>query len=121
MVERGDVIGMFSGHDHTNAFSVKYKGISITNSSGTRYNGDAFSSQYGCRMIVLDEKDTSKYETYVVHWYDYFTLSDFFNAENNFSRDLSAEILFLGFLQKTAQSIAYNFIRIFTGRQVWYG
>lgn len=120
MVERGDVLAMFSGHDHTNAFSVKYKGINITNSLSTRYNGDAFSSQYGYRMIVLDEKDSSKYETYVVHWYDYFTLSDLFDADDSLGRNLTAKILFLGFLQKTAQNIAYKFIRIFSGRQVNY-
>jgi 3',5'-cyclic AMP phosphodiesterase CpdA len=31
MVEQGDVLAMFTGHDHTNAFGVKYKGIDIVN------------------------------------------------------------------------------------------
>lgn len=120
MVERGDVLGMFSGHDHTNAFSVKYKGINITNSLSTRYNGDAFSSTYGYRMIILDENDTSKYETYSVHWYDYFTLSDLFDAADSYGRSLTAKLLFLGFLQKSADGFALKFIYAFTGRQVSY-
>ena len=32
MVKKGDVLAMFTGHDHTNAFGVKYKGIDIVNS-----------------------------------------------------------------------------------------
>ena len=55
MVERGDVLAMFTGHDHSNAFGVKYQGIDIVNSLSTRYNGDAYSTQYGYRVIELDE------------------------------------------------------------------
>lgn len=74
MVEKGDVLAMFTGHDHTNAFGVKHKGIDITNSLSTRYNGNCFSTTYGYRIIEVDENDTSVYTTKVVHWYDFFDI-----------------------------------------------
>lgn len=116
MVQRGDVLAMFTGHDHTNAFGVKYKGIDIVNSLSTRYNGDAFSTQYGYRMITVDENNTSKYETKVVHWYDFFNggTEDFGNAK------LEAKIRFLGFWEKFAENISVFFVELFTGRTVRY-
>ena len=53
MVEKGDVLGIFTGHDHTNAFGVKCKGIDIVNSLSTRYNGDRFATMYGYRIIEV--------------------------------------------------------------------
>ena len=81
MVEKGDVLAMFSGHDHTNGFGVRYKGIDISNSLSTRYNRDRFSSQYGYRIIEVDEKDTSHYTSRVEHWYDMLTKADAEEAE----------------------------------------
>lgn len=114
MVERGDVLAMFTGHDHTNAFGVKYKGIDIVNSLSTRFNGDAFSTQYGYRMITVDESNPSKYETKVVHWYD------FFDGSVEADTSLAAKVRFLGFFEKIAQRIAVFFVETFTGRTVRY-
>lgn len=115
MVNRGDVLAMFTGHDHTNAFGVKYKGIDIVNSLSTRYNGDAFSTQYGYRTITVDENDTSKYETEVVHWFDFFN-----GSQSAGNKKLEAKVKFLGFLEKAALSIAVFFVQVFTGRTVRY-
>ena len=82
MVEKGDVLGIFTGHDHTNAFGVKYKGIDIVNSLSTRYNGDAFSTEYGYRIIDVNENDTSTYKTRAVHWYEMFELGDIFEISS---------------------------------------
>ncbi len=123
MVDRGDVMGIFTGHDHTNAFSVKYQGINITNSLSTRYNGDSFSSQYGYRIIDINEADTSTYETRVVHWYDYFTLGDVFalsRSDDDYGAKLAFDIVFKGFFQKYADKLATTFVFVFTGRQCAY-
>ncbi|MCR5485024.1 MAG: metallophosphoesterase [Clostridiales bacterium] len=77
-LERGDVLGMFFGHDHTNSFEVNYKGIDLVASPATRFRADdaLYESGMGYRIIDLNEKDTSKYETRCVYWYDFFTLAD---------------------------------------------
>lgn len=113
MVKRGDVLAIFSGHDHTNDFSVSYNGIEIINSLSTRYNGDAFSTQYGYRMITIDENCPSTYKTRSVHWYDFVNDTQMDNSA------LAAKLRFLGFLQKFFQKIAIFFVETFTGRPVY--
>ena len=124
MVEKGDVLGIFTGHDHTNAFGVKYKGIDIVNSLSTRYNGDAFSTEYGYRIIDVNESDTSTYKTRVVHWYEMFELGDIFeisSRDDSFGASLVAKIIFLGFLEETFAVRFYRgFAQFFTGRQITY-
>ncbi|MBO5359215.1 MAG: metallophosphoesterase [Clostridia bacterium] len=124
MVEKGDVLGIFTGHDHTNAFGVKYKGIDIVNSLSTRYNGDAFSTEYGYRIIDVNENDTSTYKTRVVHWYEMFELGDIFeisSRDDSFGASLVAKIIFLGFLEETFAVRFYRgFAQLFTGRQITY-
>ena len=121
MVERGDVLAMFTGHDHTNAFGVNYKGIDIVNSLSTRYNGDAFSTQYGYRVIELDENAPDTYETRVVRWYDFVYRSDVKAfAQGREDKNLFAEIRFVGFFQKFFQGLCIFFIQALTGRTVKY-
>lgn len=117
MVEKGDVLAMFTGHDHTNAFGVRNQGIDIMNSLSTRYNGDAFSTQYGYRMIVVDENDTSTYDTRVVHWYDMVTfenISEFGTNKTAFS------VAFNGMFQKYFQNLWREIVSMFTGRTISY-
>ncbi|MBQ5825043.1 MAG: metallophosphoesterase [Clostridia bacterium] len=124
MVGRGDVLAMFTGHDHTNAFGVRYKGIDIVNSLSTRYNGDAFSTQYGYRIIDVKESDTSTYSTRVVHWYEMFELGDVFAVSSRgdgFGTSLVAKVLFLGFLEETFEiRLGRGFAQLFSGRQISY-
>ncbi len=117
MTEQGDVMAIFTGHDHTNAFGVHYKGIDITNSLSTRYNGDAFSTQYGYRMLEIDEADTSTYTTRVVHWYDVYGLKDIACANGN---KTIAGVAFNGAFQKFFQNLYRTLVEIFTGRTVSY-
>lgn len=122
MVEKGDVLGIFTGHDHTNAFGVKYKGINIVNSLSTRYNGDAFSTQYGYRILDVKESDTSTYTTRVVHWYDMFKPADIFSVSSrgdSFGAGLVAKVVFLGFLEETFEIKLYRGLaQLLTGRQI---
>lgn len=124
MAEKGDVLAMFTGHDHTNAFGVKHKGIDITNSLSTRYNGDAFSTQYGYRIIDVKESDTSVYTTKVVHWFDMFTLSDVnaLQAEGDeFGYKTALDIMFKGFFQNVFEFKIYRGLaNLLTGGRVTY-
>lgn len=123
MVEKGDVLAMFTGHDHTNAFGVKHKSIDIMNSLSTRYNGDAYSTQYGYRMIEVDEKDTSVYTTKVVHWFDIFDVNFVMNEMkngDNYGFKTSLAIAFQGFFQKYFDEFCRHFVYAATGRKVSY-
>ena len=123
MVEKGDVLAMYTGHDHTNGFGVRHKGIDISNTVSTRYNGDAFSSQYGYRIIDIDENDTSKYTSRVEHWYDMFNLEDINNlrkAGDDYGWKLALDVDFKGFFQKAAHVVSRAVVSFFTGRQISY-
>ena len=117
MVEKGDVLAMFTGHDHTNAFGVRNQGIDIMNSLSTRYNGDAFSTQYGYRMIIVDEKDTSTYDTKVVHWYDMITFDNIAEFGTN---KTAFSVAFNGFFQGYFQNLWREIVSMFTGRTISY-
>ena len=117
MVEKGDVLAIFTGHDHTNAFGVRHKNIDIMNSLSTRYNGDAFSTQYGYRMLVIDENDTSTYETKVVHWYDMITFENMAEFGTN---KTAFSVAFTGMFQKFFQNLWREMVAMFTGRTISY-
>ena len=117
MAEKGDVLAMFTGHDHTNAFGVRHKNIDIMNSLSTRYNGDAFSTQYGYRMLYIEENDTSTYDTKVVHWYDMITfenIAEFGGHKTAFS------VAFNGFFQGYFQNLWREIVSMFSGRTISY-
>lgn len=123
MVEKGDVLGMFTGHDHTNAFGVTYKGIVLSESLSTRYNGDRYSTQYGYRMLEIDEKDTSVFTSRVVHWYDIFDMEYAVNEMKNgddYGFKTSLDIAIKGLFQKIILWVYTGFGELVTGRQVTY-
>lgn len=123
MVEKGDVLGMFTGHDHTNAFGVTYKGIVLSESLSTRYNGDRYSTQYGYRMLEIDEKDTSVFTSRVVHWYDIFDMEYAVNEMKNgddYGFKTSLDIAIKGLFQKIILWVYISFGELVTGRQVTY-
>lgn len=62
--ETGDVLAIFSGHDHTNDFTVNFDGIDVINTAGCTYHSYGKDINRGCRVIVLDENDITNYETY---------------------------------------------------------
>ena len=62
--ETGDVIAVFSGHDHTNSFRTVINGIDVVNTAGCTYHSYGKDINRGCRVIVLDENDLSTYESY---------------------------------------------------------
>lgn len=123
MVEKGDVLAMFTGHDHTNAFGVKYKGIDIVNSLSTRYIGLFHSTQCGYRVIEVDENDTSSYETRVERMfdnYDFRTVKEEKENGDEFKYKMAREFAVKGMVQKFATVVYGNLIEAVTCRQVTY-
>ncbi len=75
MLEVGDVLAVYSGHDHTNTFVVNYKGIDIINTPGIGFNSYD-NDNVGSRVIVLDENDIENYETYCLEYFDIYSEDD---------------------------------------------
>lgn len=75
MVETGDVLAVFSGHDHTNTFEINYKGIDIINTAGIGFNSYD-NDNVGSRVIVLNENDIENYETYCLEYFDIYSEDD---------------------------------------------
>ncbi len=75
MVDNGNVLGLVVGHDHNNCFVVPYRGMDIiqTTTAGFGSYGD---ENRGVRVIELDEKDLSTYETEVVFLRELFDVDD---------------------------------------------
>ncbi len=123
MVEKGDVLAMFTGHDHTNAFGLNHMGIDIMNSLSTRYNGDAFSTGYGYRIIDVNENDTVHYDSKVVRWYDLFDIGYALKEKNNgddYGYQTALEIAIKGKWQKFITVISRGFATLVTGRRISY-
>lgn len=123
MVEKGDVLAMFTGHDHTNAFAVENQGIDIVNSLSTRYIGLFHSTQCGYRVIEVDENDTSDYETRVVRMfdtYDFETVKEEKQNGDGFKYKMAREFAVKGAVQKFATVVYGKLIEAVTGRQVTY-
>ncbi len=123
MVNKGDVLAMFTGHDHTNAFGVEYKGIDIVNSLSTRYIGLFHSTQCGYRVIEVDENDTSDYTTRVERMfdtYDFETVKEEKENGDEFTYKMAREFAYKGMVQKFATVVYGKLIESVTGRQVTY-
>lgn len=70
-VETGDVVAVFSGHDHPNSYTVTKDGVDIVNTPGASFESYGDNSVRGLRLITLNENDTSVYETEVLTVTDY--------------------------------------------------
>ena len=123
LVEAGDVLAMFTGHDHTNAFGVRNQNIDIYTSPMTRYKGVAYTTQYGYRVVEIDERDTSRYETRVERLYDIFDFGYIKTAKDNgdnYSSRIALELAVKGKAQEICMKLWHSVLELFTGRQITY-
>jgi hypothetical protein len=65
-LEKGEVKGVFFGHDHMNSFIVSYKGIDIGYSQGVGFNVYGPGGDRGVRIFELSEDDLNNYKTYTL-------------------------------------------------------
>ena len=84
-VDRGDVLGLVSGHDHINDFIGTYKGIDIIQTPGAGFQTYHDRAVVGCRVIILDEKDAWNYQTYTPCFNDYFGTGAYSDFKYTFS------------------------------------
>lgn len=64
MSEKGDVLGIYVGHDHNNSFVVKYKGVDLGYTQGAGFNVYGPGENRGVRIFELDETAPRKYKTH---------------------------------------------------------
>ena len=86
MVEQGDVVAMFFGHDHNNTFEVNHSGIDLVATPGFTFNSYG-NEDRGVRIIDINEEDTSTYSTYLVQFDDYFADNKMAMANYNMNCD----------------------------------
>ena len=66
MKEKGDVLGIFFGHDHINSFVKNVEGIDLGYTQGAGFNVYGPGKKRGVRIFQLNENDPSCYKTYTV-------------------------------------------------------
>lgn len=71
VAERGDVIGIVTGHDHVNDFIGTYNSVDFIQSPGIGFQTYGNENR-GFRVIILDENENWNYETYTPTFFDYF-------------------------------------------------
>lgn len=64
MSEKGDVLGIYVGHDHNNSFVVNYKGVDLGYTQGAGFNVYGPGENRGVRIFELDETAPREYKTY---------------------------------------------------------
>lgn len=64
MSEKGDVLGIYVGHDHNNSFVVKYKGVDLGYTQGAGFNVYGPGENRGVRIFELDETVPREYKTH---------------------------------------------------------
>ncbi len=76
VMDRGDVVGIFVGHDHVNDFVGDYFGVRLGYSANTGYGtyglqGEEVDRLRGARVFVLKEDDPAAFRTFMVYARDY--------------------------------------------------
>lgn len=111
MVDQGDVVAMFFGHDHNNSYEVNYKGIDLVATPGFTFSSYG-NEDKGFRVIDIDENDTSTYESHLIHWQDYYGSSQMaMNHYNMYAQENSGWVKFVSALKY----IPFALIKVFFG------
>lgn len=76
LLERGDVKGVFVGHDHVNSYIGNYYGIYLGYAANTGFgtyglSGDERDRLRGARVLELNEDDPENFSTRMVYAIDY--------------------------------------------------
>jgi len=63
--EKGEMLGMFFGHDHSNGFHGDVRGITLGYTPGAGYRTYGPGRNRGMRVIRFDERNIRAFETYI--------------------------------------------------------
>lgn len=102
MVEQGDVLGIFSGHDHTNDFETELDGIKIINTPSATQSHYSSPVNNGARLITIKEDDTWNFTSEVI------TYNELIIKDSDFAEAIGAskfEAVLMNFLADFALAI----------------
>jgi hypothetical protein len=76
VMDRGDILGIFAGHDHVNDYVGDYFGVRLGYSANVGFGtygleGDDPDRLRGARVFVIPEDDPASFETFMVYARDY--------------------------------------------------
>jgi len=79
--DRGDVFGIFVGHDHINDYVGNYFGVTLGYSANVGYGtyglpGEEPDRMRGARVLIIPEKNPAFFETYMVYARDLLPEAD---------------------------------------------
>lgn len=74
--EKGDVLGVFFGHDHSNSFVGEFMGVKLGYTQGVGFNVYGPYMDRGVRIFDIDENDTSVFSTHTLIYSDLFDFDD---------------------------------------------
>lgn len=74
--EKGDVLGMFFGHDHNNSFVGEFMGLKMGYAQGVGFNVYGPYMKRGVRIIDLDENNLNTFSTHTLLYEDLFEFKD---------------------------------------------
>jgi hypothetical protein len=72
VMDRGDVVGIFAGHDHVNDYVGDYFGVRLGYSANVGFgtyglDGPDRDRMRGGRVLIIPEEDPGSFETFMVH------------------------------------------------------
>jgi len=65
-MERGEMLGMFFGHDHTNGFHGKVRGLMLGYAPSAGYNAYGAGRRRGVRVFEFHESNLGAYQTKII-------------------------------------------------------
>jgi len=65
-LERGEMLGMFFGHDHTNGFHGKVRGLTLGYAPSAGYNAYGAGRRRGVRVFEFNENNIGGYQTKII-------------------------------------------------------
>ena len=105
ILERGDVLAMFFGHDHTNSFELEYEGVGLINTAGVGFNSYN-SDEAGVRLITINEEDPWSFETETISYFELFDEND---DEAKYLYDMATSTTEDNFFQRLASFFKFVF------------
>lgn len=112
MKERGDVLGIYCGHDHINSYELEYEGIIIGNTPGATCHSYGNEMTRGSRLFVINEEDTSTYSAEVITYNDLALANDDFAAAIGVSKLEAGFWVFIDYLLLFLKNISALAIKV---------
>lgn len=112
MVEQGDVLGVFSGHDHMNDYTTEIDGVKIVNTPSVTYNSYSSFVNKGAHLITVKEDDTWNFTDELITYNNLVIENEDFAESIGMSKAEAMLYNFLGGLALALAKVCSIFSRI---------